>query len=131
MNKATIIGVYSSDKETGAEYVTKNGNPYIKLGLQKDDGTKIYDAFFFTEKAHWKVEQFFKCLGAVAPAFKDTSFRSFLDFKGREIGVEDGTDPKGYAKIYKYVPLAEPEPKMDRAAPVSDVDEDILEDVPF
>lgn len=129
MNKATIIGVYSSDRETGEEYVTKNGNPYIKLGLEKEDGTKIYDAFFFTEKAHWKVETFFKAIGAVAPRFQDVSFKDFLDFKGKTVGIEDGTDPKGYPKVYKYVPLAEP--KMDQAAPPADADDDLLEDVPF
>jgi|GEM_PF-4326947 len=132
MNKATIIGVYSSDRETGEEYVTKNGNPYIKLGLEKEDGTKIYDAFFFTEKAHWKVESFFKSMNALPPKFKDTSYKNFLDFKGKAIGIEDGTDAKGYAKIYKYLALDEPiEPKMDRAAPIENADQDLLEDVPF
>lgn len=129
MNKATIIGVYSSNKDTGEEYVTKNGNPYIKLGLEKEDGTKIYDAFFFTPKAHWKVETFFKSVGAVAPEFKDTSFKNFLDFKGKTVGIEDGTDPKGYPKVYKYVQLTEPE--IDQAAPSADADDDLLEDVPF
>lgn len=126
MNNAKIIGVYSSDRETGKEYITQNGNPYIKLALQKDDGTKIYDAFFFTEKAHWKVEQFFKAMGRVAPQFAETTYKNFLEFKDEDVFIEDGTDKKGYAKVYKYVQ------KQPSAATIAeDIDEELNEDVPF
>jgi hypothetical protein len=141
--RAIIKGVYSSDKETGKDYVTPKGNAFIKLSVKLENEEIVYDAFFFTKPAHWKVEQFFKAVGLPSPTFDEVSFKHFLDAKEREVEVEHGTDKKGYPKIYKYKkfivvseePTAEPTDEISGQSSSDptdpELDEELNEDVPF
>ena len=139
-----ISGVYTSSPD-GVEYVTGNGNPYIKVLLtNKVEDLKIYDSFFFTEKAHWRAEGFFKACGVECPPFNEITSKHFQDLVGKEIRGDIGKDKRGYDKVFKHLPAEKidhpVETPIDEVSeqtaddprdPRNDIDDDLLEEVPF
>lgn len=133
MEKGLIKGVFTSNKD-GEEYVTKNGNPFLKVMVVVGDNA-YYDAFFFTPAAHWKFESLFGACGKIAPSADDIAFKDVEALVGSHVLVRVGKDKKGYDVVNLYKKIVE-EPKMDKPAPDinlsgSDDDEDLLENVPF
>lgn len=132
--KATIKGVYTHS-QTGDEFVTKNGNFYIKLLIALSNGDSIYDAVFLTPKAHWKTEEVFASAGKVAPSSSDIETSHFNDLIGCEIDVSTGKNKNGYDCIKKFYPAKSNADVVDEDVPVGvaeqSADVDLDEDVPF
>lgn len=137
MKTGKIIGVYSSNRD-GEEYITKNGNPFLKVCVSVDD-KNYYDAFFFTPKSHWKFESLFKACGAPVPSYDDIKFSTVENLIGCHCLVRVGKDKGGYDTVNLYRPIEskeaqdaptpppEPEPEPEQPAD----DPDLFEDVPF
>lgn len=128
MKTGQIKGVYSSNPD-GEEYITKNGNPFVKVCVVVDDKA-YYDAFFFTPKAHWKFESLFKACGETVPDYEDMTTGSLDSLIGNYVLVRVGKDKAGYDNINLYKRVAETEPPVEQNYSEEDEDED-LDDVPF
>lgn len=128
--KATIKGVYTHSKE-GEEYVTRNGNFFLKLLIALENGDSIYEAIFLTPKAHWKIEEVFASVGKIAPSPSEITTTHFNELIGSEIDVTTGKNNGGYDCIKKFYPSKNTELKEEPVSVPSEVDEDLDEDVPF
>ena len=128
--KGTIKGVYTHSKD-GEEYVTKNGNMFLKLLIALENGDSIYEAIFFTPKAHWKVEEVFASVGRIAPNPSELSTSHFNELVGSEIEVSVGKNNGGYDCIKKFYPAKNNKVEEAPVSVPSEVDEDLDEDVPF
>lgn len=136
--KAAITGVYTSSVD-GVEYVTKNGNPYLKVLFVEDEGTKkIYEPFFMTLKAHFRAEQLFDAVNEPCPTFEEIGAENFKALIGQKLEIVVGTNKAGYDTIKKFVSIpkiVEPiEPVydcLDRPQDLLDDDDDENDDIPF
>lgn len=133
MEQGTIKGVFSSDKD-GVEYITRNGNPFLKVMVVVGDDA-YYDSFFLTPKAHWKFESLFQACGRVAPSFDEFKFADVESLIGNNVLVRVGKDKGGYDNINLYKPVTNSTPKIVDPQPEKesqfDDDPDLSEDVPF
>lgn len=131
--KAEIKGVYTHSKE-GEEFITKNGNFYVKLLVGLENGDGIYEAVFLTPKAHWKVEEVFASTGKIAPSPADINTSHFNDLIGSSIDVTTGKNNGGYDCVKKWYPSKKVE-VVDENVPDEIAgqvaDSDLDEDVPF
>jgi hypothetical protein len=128
--KGTIKGVYTHSKD-GEEYVTKNGNIFLKLLIALENGDSIYEAIFFTPKAHWKVEEVFASVGRIAPNPSELLTSHFNELVGSEIDVSVGQNTAGYDCVKKFYPAKNNKVEEALVSVPSEVDEDLDEDVPF
>ena len=146
MEQGQIKGVYSSNKD-GVEYVTKNGNPFLKVMVVVGDKA-YYDAFFFTPAAHFRFEGLFRACGRVAPTHEDIIFKDVEDLIGTNVLVRVGKDKRGYDCINLYKPILPEEEVKPEHRNIADIgdgnaanppeekeddsdDPDLLENVPF
>jgi hypothetical protein len=139
--KSTIKGVYTHSTD-GEEYVTKNGNLYIKVLLQTQDAVGIYESFFLTPKAHWKINALFDAAGLSAPSATSVSAADFNELIGQDLEVAVGKNDGGYTCVKKFYPKAKAEDievkdnGTDASEEVQDqIDAELLpdddDDVPF
>ena len=109
--KAAIAGVYTCSPD-GEEYVTKNGNPYLKVlfvDAELEHGKKIYQSFFFTPKAHFRAEQLFAAVDANCPSAEDISSAHFKALISGKLEIVIEKNKAGYDTITKFNSL---KPKM-------------------
>ena len=90
MEQGTIKGVFSSNKD-GEEYITRNGNPFLKVMVVVGDDA-YYDSFFLTPKAHWKFDSLFQACGRVAPSFDEFKFADVESLIGSNVLVRVGKE---------------------------------------
>ena len=136
--KATIKGAYNESPD-GQEYVAKTGTFFWKiLMVGNDDETKVYETFYLTQKAYWKVEALFKSAGAVCPPFDDIVFSDAQALIGKEVNISVGQDENGYNTVLKWIPAlgaeqveAEKVKEVVEDPKVEGYDPDLDEDVPF
>ena len=120
---ATIKGYYTSDKDTGKEYITGAGNLYVKILYALENGESLYDSIFLTQAAQWRVEDLFKAAGLEAPSADKIETKDFQPLLGEEIHVNVGKNKKGYECIKRFYP------KASRATGAAGVDEDIPDEI--
>ena len=134
---ATIKGYYTSDTDTGKEYITGAGNHYVKILYALENGESLYDSVFLTERAHWRVEDIFKAAGLEAPSADGIETSSFGSLIGEEVKINIGKNKQGYDTIKRFYPKAL---RDTVAAAVDEVPDEIAEqtadpeldeDVPF
>lgn len=137
---ANIKGVYTTNKDTGEEYVTRNGNLYLKLLLSCETGQTVYEAIFLTPRAHWRVEDVFKAAGKPAPDADSVKTSDFNALVGSDIKVSVGKNKGGYDCVTKFYPaedesgdheLIEPTDEISEQGASDPTDPDLDEDVPF
>ena len=136
--KATIKGAYNESQD-GQEYIAKTGTHFLKvLMVGNDDETKVYETFYLTPKAHWKMEALFKSAGAVCPPFADLQFSDVKALIGEEVNISVGQDENGYNTVLKWIPAlgaekveAEKVKEVVEDPKVEGYDPDLDEDVPF
>jgi len=131
MKIADITGVYDTDRDN-EKLVTKKGNPYAKVLVKvKGSGDVVYDAFFFTEKAYWTFDNYFKACGATTPEVNwsdiDASWAIVLQALnstiGSQVSVNIIQNQAGYDTVQKYEKgmLPELEKEADSAPLTDDV----------
>lgn len=107
-----------------ARKVSKSDNEMIELTLEFDDGGKCYENLVFVDKAHWKIDQFLRCILINSPP-KEGQQISFDDdllagargmasvikttFTGRD------SKPKDRNEVSEYLEI--PAPKAPAADP--------------
>tara|TARA_B100000886_G_C20420208_1_gene491192 strand:- start:1686 stop:2093 length:408 start_codon:yes stop_codon:yes gene_type:complete len=121
---AQIKGVYTTNKDTGEEYITRNGNFYLKLLLACETGQSLYDSVFLTPKAHWRVQDIFKAAGMTAPSADQIKTNDFNELIGSEIKIAVGKNNGGFDTVTKFYP-AELEPAI---APIDEIAEQVADD---
>jgi hypothetical protein len=136
----TIKGVYNKSLD-GEEYKAKTGTYFFKVLIAGEGDEKVYETFYLTPKAQWKVEALFECAGAVAPAFDDLVFSNFEALIGNNVNVSIRKNDAGYNEVAKWLkPLPKEKVEADEVAPIDPVaeqgagdptDPDLDEDVPF
>jgi hypothetical protein len=136
--KATIKGAYNKSLD-GQEYKAKTGTYFMKVLLVGDvDETKVYETFYLTQKAYWKVEAMYKSAGVDCPAFDDFVFSDTDALIGKEVNISVGQDENGYNSVLKWSPAlgaekveAEKVEEVKEDPKVEGYDPDLDEDVPF
>ena len=137
--EVAIAGVYSHSKD-GEEYITRNGNPYIKVLFVQNDmpqGKTIYESFFLTKAAHYRVEMLFNALGKECPSADDIGMGDFRALISSKLDIEIGKNKGGYDTVVKFNSIApvivEPIESVltDEISGQFNDDPDLDEDVPF
>jgi hypothetical protein len=134
---ATIKGYYTSDKDTGKEYITGAGNLYVKILYALENGESLYDSVFLTPRAHWRVEDIFKAAGLEAPPADAINTSHFDSLIGEEVKINVGKNQQGYDTIKRFYPKALRDTVAAAVDAVPDeiseqtADSDLDEDVPF
>ena len=132
------IKVIFDKKPDGSENITTTGKYFVTVLIEAKDETVIYDKFYFTEKAYFRVDQVFKSVGVEAPAWSDDmTFEKFTNLLkmlvGYEVNFATRKNDNNWTEIAKYYP--KPEEKEVKAEPVSNdtekKDPDLDEEIPF
>ena len=136
MKKNVDIVACYTESQDGEEYITKSGNPYLKMMYKERGGMGdvVYDSFFMTPKAHWKTESLFKAAKAICPAFEDIESAHFNNLIGSQIVIEVGKNKAGYDTVFKHSPnelpvLDNPEVTDDISGQIADDEEE--DEIPF
>lgn len=141
--EAAIAGVYSHNKD-GEEYITRNGNPYLKVLFVQNDvqnGKSIYESFFLTPKAHFRAEMLFAALDKECPAASEIGESDFRGLISEKLNIEIGKNKGGYDTVVKFSSLTPEIEPIDEIAEQSaddptdpfgdEEDPDLDEEIPF
>ena len=132
MKKNVDIVACYTESQDGEEYITKSGNPYLKMMYKEKGGMGdvVYDSFFMTPKAHWKTESLFKAAHANCPAFEDIETAHFNNLIGAQIVIEVGKNKAGYDTVFKHSPsrIEVPQTNADTTELTDDISGQIADD---
>ena len=129
-----VIDCFTTDRD-GNDFVTKAGDPYIKVrALQPSSGIILYHTLFFSEQGHGKVNAFLHATGAQAEDGEELEISPshFVgkSFRGKvEITERNGRKYNQIARVRKPEATQEVEPESQEEKPA--LDPDLNEDVPF